>query len=143
MRFRIATYIVLSALFLTVFSGCDKDENTVPVAFVDLEVDLSLPDFIPLKSIGGWVYISGGQRGIILYRASLTEYNAYERLCTYDPTESCSTVDVGAANIKILDNDCCGSEFSLINGAAIQGPAVLELTRYSTDLDGNILYITN
>ncbi len=143
MRYNVYLFVSTVALVCMSLFGCDKDDTTVPTAFVDLEVDLSLPDFVPLQSIGGWVYIGGGQRGIILYRSDFSTYVAYERLCTYDPTESCSTLDVGAANIKVLDNDCCGSEFSLTTGQAIQGPAVLSLNRYSTDLDGNILYITN
>ena len=96
----------------------------------------------PLLAVGGWVYITGGSRGIIVYRFSPDEFLAFDRHCTFQVEDGCRT-DVDNTNITAVDSDCCGSKFLIVDGAPIDGPANIGLQHYNTQFDGNTLLITN
>jgi len=130
---------------LIFIAGCKKDTpNNVPNAVVDIYIYPNLPSFVNLNAIGGWVSITGGVRGIIVYRKSSNEFMAYERNCTYQSTDPapCAMVDVDASNIIVTDT-CCNSKFSIFDGNVTQGPAGLPLKAYNTTFDGNTLHIYN
>lgn len=126
-------------------NSCKKQQTTssVPLANVDINLYINTPTYINLNATGGWLYITGGVRGILVYRASSSEFKAYDRNCTYQPSNPCSTVKVDNSNIIIRDSSCCNSAFSIVDGSVIQGPAVLPLKAYNTSFDGNILHIFN
>jgi len=100
------------------------------------------PEFINLNAVGGWIYVTGGSRGIIVYKSSNNEFKAYDRHCTYDSGNSCALVSTEVTNITAKD-DCCGSKFLLSDGSVIQGPANLPLKQYQTSFDGSVLHIFN
>ena len=138
-------FITLSTVLLFVlgFYGCKKDNNnTVPMVSVDIYLYTSNPSFINLNPVGGWVYITGGVRGILVYRKSTTEFMAYERNCTYQPSNICATVMVDNTNIIATDT-CCHSKFSMYDGSVLQAPAGLPLKAYNTTFDGSVLHIYN
>jgi hypothetical protein len=137
----------LSSLFLIILcllsGSCKKDtDNNVPNVEVDIYIYTSSPSFINLNAVGGWVYISGGVRGILVYRRSSTEFMAYDRNCTYNSTDPCATVVVDASNI-IAKDTCCNSQFSMYDGSVVSAPATLPLKGYHTTYDGNVLHIYN
>ena len=132
-------------IFLVVASGfyCKKDNNnSVPNTAVDIYLYTSNPSFVNLNPIGGWVYITGGVRGILIYRKSSSEFMAYDRNCTYQPNDACATIYVDATNIMATDT-CCNSKFSMYDGSVLNGPAGLPLKQYHTAFDGNVLHIYN
>ena len=132
-------------VFLSV-NGCKKQQTStgsVPVVTVDINLYINNPSYINLSATGGWQYITGGVRGILVYRSSSSEFKAYDRNCTYQPSNPCSTVKVDNSNIIIRDSSCCSSAFSIADGSVIQGPAVSSLKAYNTSFDGNILHIYN
>lgn len=138
---RTLVYFFFSVLFLV--GSCKKNEtNGVPVAAVDIYIYANNPSFINLNAVGGWVYITGGVRGILVYRKSTSEFMAYDRNCTYQSTDACATVVVDATNIIATDT-CCHSKFSIYDGSVLQAPAVLPLKAYNTTFDGNVLHIYN
>ena len=101
-------------LTLCLNSGCKKkNETNVPYEKVDIYIYPSQPLYNNLNNIGGWVYVSGGYKGIIVYRKDQTTFNAYERACTFDPEESCSIIKVSADNLTCVDS-CCGSKFLIV-----------------------------
>ena len=124
--------------------GCNKDnEDTVPLVRVNISLRVTDPQFIDLNPVGGWVYLSAGSRGLIVYRFSNDEFRVYDRHCTYQPSNSCAQVSVEPNNITALD-DCCGSQFILASeGMVSRGPASLPLTQYRTSFDGITLRIFN
>lgn len=129
-------------LTMTVFS-CKKDDNNgVPITPVNIYLYTTDPLFINLTAVGGWCYITGGARGILLYRKSISEFMAYDRNCTYNSSDVCATVYVDATNIIARDT-CCNSQFSIIDGNVLQAPAGLPLKAYATSYDGNVLHIYN
>lgn len=131
--------IALSAMLLL---GCSKDQtNDIAQYYVDFTLYLNEPSCVDLTVVGGWMYVNAGTKGIIVYRKSTTEFTASERNCTYDPTASCSIVEV-LSGISAIDS-CCTSRFSIFDGSVLNGPATKPLYQYRTLFDGNALRIYN
>lgn len=132
-------------LFLTVLSSCEPDVSDDPIPFQpfsSIQINLNLPEYNDLRTVGGYKYIDGGVRGIILYRASTTSYIAYERNCSYQPNNACATVDVHISRLYMND-PCCGSSFDFATGAPMGGVAWRPLRQYETLVTGNELTITD
>ena len=136
----IQTTLILT-LFLGIVTGCRDRNNGVPLVAVDREINITLPSYSSIAVTGGWVYISGGSKGIIIYRKSTDEFMAYDRHSPYDVDEGC-TVNVDSNNVEIID-PCSGSKFSLFSGSVTLGPATLPLKQYSTSFNGTILRVYN
>ncbi len=111
-------------------------------AFPEITVNLNYPQYQRLKSDGGYAYIEGGMRGIILYRESENSIIAYERACPHHPSESCAEVQVDMSSLFMIDR-CCKSSFSFSNGSPTGGPAQRSLFQYHTELNGMILKISD
>ena len=96
-------YILLIPI---IFISCSKDENSnIPLVNVNVIIHVNDPAYTMLTVPGGWTYINGGSRGIIIYRVSNDKFNAYDRHCSYDSSNSCALVSVDASNI-IGQDDC-------------------------------------
>lgn len=135
-------FIIPGLMLMFSLSSCKKENNGIPYVVVDLYVYTTDPNFVNLNAVGGWVYITGGSRGILVYRSSNTDFMAYERHCPFEPDNTCGRVEVDSSNIIIKD-PCCGSEFLITDGLVTKGPASLALTRYQTSFDGSVLHIYN
>ena len=133
--------IVLALLIL--LGACDSEElqDQIPPAIVNETINLTNQQFLNLQFIGGTATIPGGVRGIIIYRATIDEYRALERNCSYQPLESCAQVEVESSGLFLIDS-CCTSTFNF-DGFPTGGPATLPLRLYNTSLQGNFLVITN
>ena len=123
-------------------SSCEKNNSVVPDTNVNIFLLTTQPAFANLNAIGGWTYLNGGVRGIIVYRSTQVEFVAMDRNCTYDPTVTCATVHVESNNIAAADT-CCGSRFQLLGGTVLNGPATQGLKLYNTSFDGTTLHIFN
>ena len=135
-------FVFVSFLF---FISCSKNGNNnsnIPYVPVNIDIYPANPQYINLNVDGGWVYLTGGSRGIIVYRLAQGEYYAYDRHCTYQPLDACGKVKMDTDNITLVDT-CCGSKFIVVDGSVINGPAGLPLQRYQTYYDGTTLHITN
>lgn len=135
------------ALTLVIAAGllaCNKDDGPtgVPLVAVDRQVFVTDPQFLDLNVIGGWEYVTGGSRGLLVYRRSVDEFIAYDRHCTYQPEGTCGTVEVDSTGVKAFD-PCCDSEFLLFDGSVLKGPANFSLKQYQTSFDGIALRIFN
>jgi nitrite reductase/ring-hydroxylating ferredoxin subunit len=127
---------------LLLVTACKKDDQGVPNVSVNLYIYTTDPNFVNLNAVGGWVYITGGSRGILVYRSSNSEFKAYDRHCPYKPEDACGRVEVDSSNIQVVDN-CCGSKFIMTDGTVTQGPAGMPLKQYGTSFDGSVLHIYN
>ena len=146
MRIKNSFWLVAVGFWLTALSSCKPDltDDAIPyVNFPDIVItNLSLPEYADLNT-KGWVYISGGVQGIILYKANASSYLAYERNCSYHPINNVSAVAfVDTSNLFMIDHSC-SSTFSFDDGAPTGGPAWRPLRRYKTYLDGTQLTITS
>lgn len=132
---------ILLALFSLACSK-DDDNSNIPLVSVNYYIHVNDPAYNAVTVPGGWMYLNGGSRGIILYRASNDQFKAYDRHCTFQPTSTCALVSVETNNITAFD-DCCGSKFLLTDGSVTKNPANLPLKQYQTTFDGSVLHVYN
>ena len=72
---------------------------------------------------------------------SQNEYKAYDRNCTYQPTETNAVVSFHTSGFYLEDTSC-GSVYDT-DGFPTGGPAEFPLKEYQVSLAGDILFITN
>lgn len=133
---------LIALLFFCITFSCTKNSQAIPYVAVSVQINLSNPDYFALKSPGGWVYITGGSKGMVVYRLDNSTFKAYDRHCPYQPDNECSRIAVENTQLTVKDT-CCGSVFQLMDGSIIGGPADRNLQEYKTSFDGNILSIYN
>lgn len=131
--------------FIGLNSGCKKTSPTnagVPNVAVNFTIDTNNPQYFNLTVVGGWMYVTGGylNHGIIIYRASTSQFYAMDRTCTYNNS---GTVQVLKNGIMAVDSSC-GSQFVISSAGTIsKGPASLALKNYQTSFDGEYLTVSN
>jgi len=142
MKFK--TSILVSLLLLTITQSCRKNTNIVPYVAVDIYLNISLPAYSNLNVIGGWVYASGGSKGLIVYRQTADVFMAYDRHCTYNADNPCGSATVDSTGIY-AECDCDGSKYQLYDGQVVNGPATYSLKQYQTSFNdiNNTLHIYN
>ena len=139
---RLSTLLLMLSILIS-FS-CNKNKNRIPYVPIDLYINVSLPSYSNLNVIGGWAYVSGGSKGLIVYRQTADVFLTYDRHCTYDFNAPCNPATVDSTNISI-SCDCDESQYQLYDGNVINGPATLPLQQYQTTFDGlaNTIHIYN
>ena len=131
-------------LLFSIFFGCSQQEDYIPIVSVNEQIDLNLPKFIQLQTAGETMFIEGGVKGIIIHNSGASDYKAYDRSCSYEPSLECARIDYINSTIALCG--CCSSAFLLNqNGAIANGPTFRDLREYACKLDNNtkILYISN
>ena len=147
MKLNLNNYInifLLSLLFwlLLPVNSCNKNsDDYIPNVAVDIYMNISSTQYTRLATVGGWEYITGGVKGLIVYRKSTTEFVALERNCTYKPSQGCR-VQVESSGLTVIDS-CCMSRFIIIDGSVVNKPATVPLKQYRTAFDGTYLHIYN
>ena len=136
---------IFVGLVICIALSCKKNDpnnqSGVPVANVDTYINITGNGTLNVPT--GWAYIAGGVRGILLYRKSSTEFMAYDRNCTYQPSNTCAIITADAGGIFAVDS-CCTSRFYLSDGNVDKGPAIIPLTKYQATFDGvNTIHIFN
>jgi len=151
------------------FLGCKRENHdVVPYVFIRLSLDLSNemallgvsetatiipdnngngvlsfsnPDY-PQITLGPSQIINGN--GIIIYRAALSEYEAYDLTCTFRAQTEYCRLDRSPTFDGLYVCPCCDSKFLVNSGAYVfEGPAALPLKQYLAILNGNQLIINN
>jgi len=149
--FRKTKIFIFSVLLITCSFSCDKETEgtSIPYVYVNFTIYPNTLDFIP---DGGWVTVSGGYKGIIIYRPLHEEFLAFERACPYDPLREKYHIEVESSGIIAADDTivagvtpktCCGSRFLMTDGSPIEGPARVGLKQYRTRYDGLSLTVSN
>jgi nitrite reductase/ring-hydroxylating ferredoxin subunit len=142
-RIKFLHLIYIPAIFL-VIAGCSKEEkrNEIPVVAVSFIINPNSTEYQELNGTGGWVYLTGGYRGIIVYKKSDYEFMAYERACPYDWELTDARIDVEASWLTTICPSC-KSKYILTDGTPFEGPTHYALKQYQTQYDGTLLYISN
>ncbi len=150
--------VVIASTLVFVLAQCGRgdnpNQNDVPQVPVNITVNMNLPQYLILQSQGGWAYLNGGVKGIVLYHHYDDNFYALERNCPYQPFDSCATVTVENNNVFLRcgkyksDNDttwipCCNSQYSLEAGFLLSGPSQFPLTNYRVGRSGNVLVVSN
>ncbi|MEE9408332.1 MAG: phosphoribosylaminoimidazole carboxylase [Polaribacter sp.] len=123
------------------FLNCSDNslpENCLRPVFVEMNKNLDLPEFNSLV-IGNAVEITGGAKGILIFRKSTDEYAAYDRIC---PTNSCNTAMI--YENRLLKCSCDGASYSVDFGGASQTEDfICPAIEYRAIKRGSLLSITN
>ena len=139
---------VLISIFIficiTVFIyGCKKDnKNNAP--YVDFYIDLTSIQYSALNHNGGYMYLTGGFQGILVYRLTEDTYYAYDRQCTLK-SDTCHPLIIDNTGFYAFDTKC-KSKYLIIDGygAPQSGPSKVPLIHYQAIYDGvKNLHITN
>jgi nitrite reductase/ring-hydroxylating ferredoxin subunit len=135
-------FAVLILISVLLFSSCQKDEDRIPYVSVNVYIDINNANYNNLNAIGGYVYLTGGYKGLIVYRASYESFVAIERACPYHPTGDCDRLVVDTSGLTVSDS-VCGSRFLITDGSIVNGPATRPAATYSTIFDGFYVRIYN
>ena len=136
---------IILFLFAALVFSCRKNKNhPVPSIPFDITINLSLPSYSALQGVSGWAYVTGGSKGIIVYRRAYDEFVAFDRHSPADGGTECPVpLAPNAENFLELDDSCTGAKFSLYDGSPISG-SELGLRQYQVLWDGsNLLRINN
>ena len=132
-------YILIISLLL---ASCNSKDNYIAEVSVYILVDLNLPLYSDLQVSGNSIFIEGGVEGIIIYHRVGSDYEVYDRNCSYEPSLACSYIDSVSSGIAYCG--CCTSAFLLAqDGAAANSPALLPLKKYYWTYEGNMMKISN
>lgn len=131
---------ILFLLFFTFLFSCEKNETNdlLPDVSVSVTVNMELPSYISLQTIGGYSYIENeGIKGIIVVRRS-TEYKAFDRAC---PNNDCQ--EPMTYNGLKLKCSCDDSEYSILDGSPQTSGNSYFAREYRVTVNGSYLQITN
>lgn len=138
------TLALLLALLVAVLPSCknERPPDIIPFVPVNIVINLNEPTAFNLQPIGGWIYVEGGSKGLIIFHADVNTYYAFDRNCTYDAYSNCATVNVLPDEPTAVDT-CCGSRFNLFGGVVSNPPAQFGLVQYQCIVEGTQLRIFN
>ena len=124
---------------LSVILSCKKSKShPVPSIPFDITINISLPSYIDLQGVGGWTYVTGGSKGIIVYRKSMDQFVAFDRQSPAEGGLNCATpLTPDSTNFLQLNDVCTGSQFSLFDGSPMNG-CEYGLRQYQVVWDGNL-----
>lgn len=128
--------------FALISSRCrNRDNGLVPSVPFNITINVLTPEFFDLQVPSGWVYYTGGSRGLVIYRKTESEFVVLERHSTYRPEDNCAVVvmDDGV----ILDDPCSDSQWLIMDGSIVNGPTAMPLRTYSNYYQEPYLYINN
>ena len=124
MRLFILTKISFFLLFFN--SSCDPlRDHPVPDVGVNVQINIMLPSYSNLQSVGGYAYVNGGVKGLVVYRKSIDEFVCFDRMSTADGGTDCNPIEVDPNNTLFLNDVCSDAVYSLIDGSLVSGNAVL------------------
>lgn len=129
--------------FLFLFNSCgDYIHPTIPTRKVDFYIYLDDIRYQNLLNYGGYVYLTGGVNGLVVYRVAENMFVCYDRACPHDWQHPDSWIWVEESGLT-LQCTLCGSRFNILDGNIVNGPAVNPLYTYRTAFDGFRLRIYN
>jgi nitrite reductase/ring-hydroxylating ferredoxin subunit len=143
-RFHRTGYLLLFFLFACLLPQCkkEKQQNEIPTVAVSIALDPNSTEYLRLNSVNGWEYLTGGYRGIIVFRASTNGFMAYDRACPYDWDKTSTRMVVDSSGITTICPSC-KSKFILTDGSPYSGPSPYPMKQYQTSFNGTTLYIYN
>jgi Rieske Fe-S protein len=133
---------IVALISLSASCGKGSDHDSIPNIAVDVIIDVNSTMYINLNMVGGYEYLTGGYKGLVVYRVSNNEFVAYDRACSHDPLITNSRLEMDNSSF-VLQDTVCGSSFLILDGSVVNGPATLPLKRYNTSFDGSYLRIYN
>jgi hypothetical protein len=136
----VRTLLIFCFGVLLLSSKCNnQNQNPVPFVPVDVTIDIQLPSYSNLQGVGGWTYLNGGARGIIVYRKGIDEFVAFDRHSPADISGTCPLpLYPDSQNFLQLKDSCNNAVFSLYDGSPVSN-SIYGLRQYATQFNGNNL----
>jgi nitrite reductase/ring-hydroxylating ferredoxin subunit len=155
--------LLIFLLFTTIgllSASCNKDDHEIiPYSYVDFYIGLNDVEFDVLNAPGNHIITSNttlnndsralgfDNNGIIVYRASLDEFFAFDRTCPHEYSTNSASIAVNVPGMGDLTAICpeCGSEYVLpsFGNPSKTGPSKYPLKNYKVHFSGDYLHIYN
>lgn len=130
---------------LMLMLSCHKDNPTNGNPYIQnvsfsKEINLNLPSYNALNFVSNPILITDpgvGVQGIIVMKAGVSEYRAWEASCPIQYPTSCSKLTINGVNAKCT---CDNIEYSIYTG---DGGQKYAMKAYRVELSGAILRVYN
>lgn len=138
--------ILITSLAALPAGACKRDQpnNFLPNVAFEVFLVLSEPSNFPLQAPGGWIYSTGGVRGLLVYRTTIgtgaNDFTALDRACPTHFDQACGRVEMEPDDLYARC-PCDGELFLAIDGTPTTGNRAL--LPYNRTFDGVILRIWN
>ncbi len=132
---------LLLALSTIALTSCGREQRcNVPIGMTNFTIEPNSAYYSGLNNVGGYMYLTGGHRGVVVIRTAYDQFVAYERTC---PADSTSAVEVTSEWSFILECPKCHTLFAVnADGYPMDGGATAcPLYQYSTTYSGGILSV--
>ena len=131
------------------FNACKKDKNrsVIPYVSVNFSIRLDDPLFTALNAEGNSVLVTSDyaqqysagydDNGIIVYRAAIDEFYAFDATCPHDLDSISVAVEIDGSSVATCP--VCGSRYILFNHGypTDAGPSRIALQEYITEFDND------
>jgi nitrite reductase/ring-hydroxylating ferredoxin subunit len=136
------TYVALGVILLLSFAACKREERcAVPIGITNFKIEPNAAYYSGLNNVGGYMYLTGGHRGVVVVRQAYDQFVAYERTCPADSTTAVRVSEEwGSALLECPKCKTCfivASDGMPMDGGATTCP----LYQYSTSYSGGILWV--
>jgi nitrite reductase/ring-hydroxylating ferredoxin subunit len=147
---------LITILTVVLLISCKKNKNDVlPDVFVDFTINLSDPEFFALNAItnskiitsatNNWGISAAGYdgNGIIVYKATDSEFYAYDCTCPHDYAVNGLSIKIYIDFISAICPRCSTTYALSAGGIAISGPGKYPLKNYKTNYSGQFVRVWN
>lgn len=133
--------LILCLLPLLLLSCKGENHCKTSIGLTNFSLEPNSAAYSGLNTVGGYEYLTGGNRGVVVVRTALNEFVAFDRTCPEDNTSQCSFSEGWGGTI--MECPTCHTLFNLYaNGTPLDGgKTTCNLYEYSTTYDGYKLYI--
>ena len=143
-------YFLLLIAFPMLF-GCSTNSTNnnnpyLPNYTVNLDVNMSLPQYSHLKFVSNGIYVAGqGVRGVFVFNTG-SGYVAFDAACPNQALSSCSTMTFKKIDDQRIDRTnvvcaCDNAQYSLFSGQS--AGKSYPLKQYRVEVNGNLLRVYN
>ena len=120
---------------LSPFTSCSRDSVCNTPFGAGGVIDITMPDFASLQTIGGYLTVNRGYKGIFVRRISYSEFVAFECACPHCHEERLRPLAGWDGTVLQCPRD--SSLFETLYGQPIEGSATpCPLYEYNTHFDG-------
>lgn len=138
-----AQKVTILFIICTLILGCkkDKDQGDIPFISVNLSLDIDNPAYRDVKIPGGFIYLDGGSKGIILYRKNNDDFVAYDRHSPIDAAKGC--VCTVSEDALFIEDACSNATWLITDGTPQNDNTTRFLLEYGTSFNGRTVRVFN
>lgn len=124
-------------------NGTNRDNPNLTDPIVNINLNLDLPQFNPLKFPGESVIITQqGIRGVVIYNVNNNLYTAFELSDPNHPPNSCSRMEIeGIVATCPCDSD--SNSYDIVTGQHQNDTEAFPMQQYRVERTGNSVTVTN